>query len=212
MHAIICRARAVDDGTALLPCTWWHDSFEQRYGAGACWFGGSGRAAPFKLGDYVKLCGQMKWFRGALQLRVAAASVECDPNSEALWHAEVMHLSFMYYRRHGNATAKIDARSQIAALSVPSSSLSSLAGGSEAANVLPGTCLVDALRYFISDLEEFSFVQLLQEPTLHIAFQQMLYQRGLAASEASFAQPEMQSATATRKAHEFTRSIGVLIG
>ena len=98
---------AVDDGSALMPCIWWQDAFERKYGAGRKSFE-TGSGAPFQLGDYVSVCGQVKWYQSELQLRVETAWPERDPNAEALWHAEVVHLTSEWIRS-ADAPARLSA-------------------------------------------------------------------------------------------------------
>ena len=63
----------MDDGSALMPCIWWQDAFERKYGAGCRISFEAGSGAPFQLGDYISVCGQVKWYQSELQLRVETA-------------------------------------------------------------------------------------------------------------------------------------------
>ena len=51
-----------------------------------------------RQGDYISVCGQLKWYREELQLRVEMAWTEHDPNAEALWHVEVVERTQRWYR------------------------------------------------------------------------------------------------------------------
>lgn len=117
-----------------MPCIWWQDSFERKYGAGRSFEMGS-RTNPFELGDYISVCGQVKWYQNELQLRVENAWVERDPNAEALWHAEVVHLTSEWVRG-AEAPAQLSADHANAA-PAPAGTLGGAVGGGAAAAGVP---------------------------------------------------------------------------
>ena len=64
-----------------------------------------------RQGDYISVCGQLKWYREELQLRVEMAWVEPDPNAEALWHAEVVERTQRWYREAAAPAATAEGES-----------------------------------------------------------------------------------------------------
>jgi hypothetical protein len=190
-QVVLCGATlAVDDGSALMPCIWWQDSFERKYGAGRNFEMGSG-ANPFELGDYISVCGQIKWYQNELQLRVETAWAERDPNAEALWHAEVVHLTSEWIR-NAEAPAQLSAdQASNTPGGLPAASLSR-AGGAGAANNSEASAyanrnavcghpatqnaldfenspIVDAMRTYVQNWGEFSFSDLRADPELRQA-------------------------------------------
>ena len=129
---------AVDDGSALMPCIWWQDAFERKYGAGCRISFEAGSGAPFQLGDYISVCGQVKWYQSELQLRVETAWAERDPNAEALWHAEVVHLTSTWIRS-ADAPARLSADQASNASGPPASPASRGSGVGTASSAVAST-------------------------------------------------------------------------
>ena len=151
---------------------------------------GSG-ANPFELGDYISVCGQVKWYQNELQLRVESAWAERDPNAEALWHAEVVHLTLEWIR-NAEAPARLSAdqvgnppgRPMVtsttsrgdagaASNSAPSAYTNRNAVGGQPANQNPldfeNSPIVDAMRTYVQNRGEFSFSDLRAAPELRQA-------------------------------------------
>ena len=182
---------AVDDGSALMPCIWWQDSFERKYGSGRSFEMGSG-ANPFELGDYISVCGQVKWYQNELQLRVESAWAERDPNAEALWHAEVVHLTSEWIQNAeaparlsvdqvsnapegpmGTSTTSRNGDAGAASNSAPSAytNKNTVGGHPAAQNPLDfeNSPIVDAMRTYVQTRGEFSFSDLRAAPELRQA-------------------------------------------
>ena len=166
-------------------------------------------------GDYISVCGQLKWYREELQLRVEMAWVEPDPNAEALWHAEVVERTQRWYREAAAPAATAEGESsprtarQGATHPVAARGASGGGGGSGAVTIVEdfgASPFVDAVRNWVGGRQGFEFGELLADPDLK------------AAAESALCQPETQgsgavpSPTATRVAHLFTRCISVLSG
>ena len=212
----------LDDGSALMPCIWWQDAFERKYGAGRSFEQGGGDTAnPFELGDYISVCGQVKWYQEEMQLRVETAWAERDPNAEALWHAEVVHLTRDWVEK-AHAPARLEpgeaaaapagggaaaAAASDGAAAAGASGLDAAGGGQQAVGVEFGESpFVEAMRYHVrkDGREEFSFSDLQAVPELRMAAEAAVADgAGRQAVAASSAATEM------RLAHLFSRCIGV---
>lgn len=233
-------ATAVDDGSALMPCIWWQDSFERKYGAGRSFDVGGG-TNPFGLGDYISVCGQVKWYQNELQLRVETAWAERDPNAEALWHAEVVHLTSEWVQG-AEAPSRIstdqahDAPVPAANISAASSGAVHPSGGgrmytsknttdghplaNQSASDFENSPFVSAIRTYVRHRGEFSFNDLRAAPDLRSAAEDVLASMpaNASASTSSIANGTADvsegaasgSATEMRIAHLFSRCIGLL--
>jgi hypothetical protein len=220
LTCLSCRAPhdTVDDGSALFPCIWWHDSFERRYGSGRSWFSGLS-PPPFKLGNHVSVCGQVKRFRGELQLRVDAAWVEDDPDAEAMWHCEVAHLMDTYYRQqHSPTPGGAAAVGTHKRRKRPAQEASSDPSGTEQP---PGTSdvtiatLLDAICCFMRGRDEFRFSELPAAQNLRVVAEEIASRPQTlpcASMATDTATRPVARATETRVAHIFTRCIGTMVG